>query len=102
MKISAIERRAEEHGIKPGEVESLFLAAASDYAFIDAIHALMNNQSGVAKDLVQGPALDALVATVADTTGLLPAKVKAVITALLTTDLAALDSLAGASVLSPG
>ena len=98
LKISAIERRAEEHGIKPGEVETLFLAAASDYAFIDAMRELMNNQPGLAKDLVQGSALDALVTVVEDKTGVLPAKVKAVLTALLTMDLAALETLASGSV----
>ena len=94
LKISAIERRAEEQGIKPGEVETLFLAAASDPGFAAAIQALMNNQPGVAKDLVQGSALDVLVVVGADKTGLLPAKVKAVIIALLTIDLAALETLA--------
>ena len=98
LKISAIERRAEEHGIKPGEVEMLFLAAASDYAFIDAMHALMINQPGMAKDLLQGSTMDALVTVVEDKTGVLPAKVKAVLTALLTMDLAALEALASVSV----
>ena len=98
LKISAIERRAEEHGIKPGEVETLFLAAASDYAFIDAMRELMNNQPGLAKDLVQGSAFESLVTVVADKTGVLPAKVKAVLTALLTMDLAALEALASGSV----
>ena len=98
LKIAAIERRAEEYGIKQGEVETLFLAAASDPVFIAAVQALMNNQPGAAKDLVQGSALDALVAAVADKTGLLPVKVKAVVTALLTMDLAALEALAIGSV----
>ena len=101
LKIAAIERRAEEYGIKPGEVETLFLAVASDPVFIDAMQALMNNQPGAAKDLVQGLALDALVTVVEDKTGLLPTKVKALLTALLTMDLAALEALAIGSVKPP-
>ena len=93
LKIAAIERRAEEHGIKAGEVKMLFLAAASDPVFVAATQALTNNQPGAAKDLVQGSTLDALVALVSEKTGLLPIKVQAVIIALLTTKLTALDAL---------
>ena len=98
LKIVAIERRAEEHGLKPGEVETLFLAAASDSVFVAAIQALINNQPGAAKVTLEGSAVDALVASVADKTGLLQAKVKAVVTALLTMDLTALEALVSVSV----
>ena len=100
LNIAAIERRAEEHGLKPGEVETLFLAAASDYVFVAAMHSLINNQAGAMKVTLEGSAVDvdALVVVVADKTGLLEAKVKAVVTALLTMDLTALEALASVSV----
>ena len=98
LKIAAIERRAEEHGLKPGEVETLFLAAASDPVFVAAMQALMNHQPGAMNVILEGSAWDALVAVVADKTGLLHAKVKAVVTALLTMDLTALEALASVSV----
>ena len=98
LKMAPIERRAEEHGLKPGDVETLFLAAASDPDFIASMQALLNNQPDTANDLLRGSTLDVLLAVVADKTGLLPAKVKAVVTALLSMDLTALEALASASV----
>jgi hypothetical protein len=106
LKIAAVERRAEEHGLRPGDVEAIFTAAAeaaavgahatSTNAFLAAVHGLLSNppQRADAELLMEGAALDALTGAVSAETGVLPRKVTCVLRAVLTGDLAALEGLA--------
>ena len=103
LKVAAIERRAETAcGLRHGDVEAVFTAAAGSPLFKGVVEALINGGDGMDKPTalkkvasgLQEEALTALVDGAADETGLTPEQVEMVLCALVTGDFNKLQPVA--------